>query len=313
LAADEALARHDHLAGAWVNRSMQLAPGWARPHHLAFRWLWQNGQGAQALGELRAAGEIDLNAAMDDVCRLGRVDVDWVLRAMPQNDKRAQYLEVAANCLTGTRAGAQLDLMILQETPNAPRSLERVAGALASGGDIPEALYVLDRLQRTHPEYQAALPLRLQILLNAGRLQEVVATDEKAIARLHAPLQVRALGSQAQALARSGAEEHALEMVAKVRRVGMSDAVHLAASYELEGQIRLLLKQPGEALGAYREAYRINAEPRFLRVVANIAESLGDRAQALWAYINLCQREPHGGGCERRDALLAAPGQKSSR
>ena len=232
---------------------------------------------------------------------------------MPRNDKREQYLDVAANCLSGTPAGAKLDLMILQETPNAPRSLQRVAQTLARGGDLAEALYVLDRLQQKHPEFQAALPLRLEILLEAGRLQEVVAADDKAIARLDVPFQVQALSSQAHALARSGAEEHALEMVAKARRVGMTDATHLAASYELEGQIRLLLKQPGEALGAYREAYRINAEPRYLRVVAKIAESLGDRAQALWAYINLCQREPHGGGCERRDALLAAPGQKSNR
>jgi tetratricopeptide (TPR) repeat protein len=314
LAADEALAHHDHLAGAWVNRSMQLAPGWSRPHHLAFRWLWQNGDGAQALSELRAAGEVDLNAIMDDVCRLGTIDLDWVLRAIPRNDKRRTYLEIAANCLAGTRTGAQLDLMSLQEFPDTPRSLDRVAVMLARGGDVPEALYVLDRLQRAHPEYPNTVPQRLQVLLDAGRLQEVISeSEDNATARLELPQQVRVLGIRAQALARSGAEEHALEMVSKARRLGMTDAEHLAGSYELEGQIRLLLKQPGEALGAYREAYRIHAEPRFLRTIAGIAESLGDRAQALWAYINLCQREPQGGGCERRNALLAPPGQKSRR
>jgi tetratricopeptide (TPR) repeat protein len=314
LAAEEALAHHDHLAGAWVNRSMQLAPGWARPHHLAFRWLWHNGDGAQALGELRAAAEIDLNTSMEDVCRLGTVDLEWVLRAMPRNDKRRDYLEIAANCLAGSRAGAQLDLMILQEFPDMPRSLNRVAVMLARGGDVPEALYVLDRLKRAHPAYQNTLPERLQILLDAGRLQEVISeSDDNSSARLDLLQQVRVLGIRAQALARSGAEEPALEMVSKARRLGMTDAAHLAASYELEGRVRLLLKQPGEALGAYREAYRINAEPQFLRTIAGIAESLGDRAQALWAYINLCQREPQGGGCERRNALLAPPGQKSAR
>ena len=73
------------------------------------------------------------------------------------------------------------------------------------------------------------------------------------------------------------------------------------------------IKPTGAALGAYREAYRINPDTSTLRTIASIAESLGDRAQALWAYINLCQREPLGGGCERRNALLSASGPNSVR
>src|SRR5690606_10921300 len=96
LVASESLAHRDPKTFAWLNRSMQLAPQWARPHHLAFRWLWQRGQGRQALLELRHAAAIDLDMVIEDVCRLGNVDAAWALEAAPTNEKRRAYLERAA-------------------------------------------------------------------------------------------------------------------------------------------------------------------------------------------------------------------------
>jgi hypothetical protein len=92
-----------------------------------------------------------------------------------------------------------------------------------------------------------------------------------------------------------------------------TDSASLAQSYGLEGNVHLALKQPGQALAAYREAYRISEDTQMLIQVAKVAESLGDRAQALWAYVHWCQREPRGGACERRNALLSPPPDNSGR
>jgi hypothetical protein len=121
------------------------------------------------------------------------------------------------------------------------------------------------------------------------------------------------LEPKAFALARAGSSELALQTIREIRRLAGTDTSRLAGSYALEAQVHLALREPGSAIAAYREAFRIKEETDFLVQVAAIAESLGDRGQALWAYLSLCEREPRGGACERRNALLAPPVDKSSR
>jgi hypothetical protein len=121
------------------------------------------------------------------------------------------------------------------------------------------------------------------------------------------------LEPKAFALARAGSPELAIETVKELRRLAGTDTTRLAGSYALEAQVHMALRQPGSAVAAYREAFRIKEETEFLVQVAAIAESMGDRGQALWAYLSLCEREPRGGACERRNALLAPPVDKSAR
>jgi hypothetical protein len=118
---------------------------------------------------------------------------------------------------------------------------------------------------------------------------------------------------KAHALARAGSRDLAIQSVEEVRHLAGTNPALLAGSYGLEGDIHIALGQPGQALAAYREAYRINEDTHMLIQVAKVAESLGDRAQALWAYVHWCERDPRGGGCERRNALLSPPSDKSSR
>lgn len=312
MAASESIAHKDPKSGAWLNRSMHLAPGWARPHVLAFRWLWQGGHGRQALLELRSAAEIDPDVAIEDACRLGAVDVEWILESAPRNKFRRNYLERVGECVAWyAKIIAPLDELILREFPDSPLAVERSARRLQQEGELDAGLALLDRLIRRRPEYHHATVARFQLLLAAGRLQDVIDGADGALASADEATQVEILGTKAAALARAGSMELAREALNEIRRRASTDPTRLANSYELEGKILLDLKQPGEALGAYREAYRIKQETSYLRVIGMLAESLGDRPQALWAYINLCQREPRSGGCERRNALLT-PGTPNS-
>lgn len=313
LVASESLAHRDPKTFAWLNRSMQLAPQWARPHHLAFRWLWQRGQGRQALLELRHAAAIDLDMVIEDVCRLGNVDAAWALEAAPTNEKRRAYLERAAMCINADKNSRVFDAAVLREYPDSLFPLMHEAGRLQREDRTEEALALLERAQESHPNDRRPTVERFRTLLAAGRLQELFSEIDTAIDELDLSYRGALLELKAYALARASSSELALQAVADLRRLAGTDPSALSGSYKLEAQIHLELKEPGQALAAYREAYRINEDTSILVQVASVAESLGDRAQALWAYVKLCEREPRGGGCERRNALLAPPADKSGR
>ncbi|HTU58151.1 MAG TPA: O-antigen ligase family protein, partial [Polyangiales bacterium] len=147
LVASEALAHRDPKTLAWLNRSMQLAPQWARPHQLAFRWLWQRGQGRQALLELKLAAAIDLEMVMDDVCRLGNVDAAWALEAAPNNDKRKAYLERASLCIQDDKNSRAFDQAVLRELPGSLFPLMHEAQRMRNEQRTDEALALLERAQ----------------------------------------------------------------------------------------------------------------------------------------------------------------------
>jgi hypothetical protein len=100
--------------------------------------------------------------------------------------------------------------------------------------------------------------------------------------------------------------------LAALRGLAGPDAERLAGTYDFEGQLQMSLRQYGAAFHAYREAYRIKPEIRYLAAVAELASGLGDVPQSLWAYIRLCQQEPVGSSyCVRRDQLLAPSSSKA--
>jgi tetratricopeptide (TPR) repeat protein len=313
MAASESLAHKDPKTLVWLNRAMQLAPGWSRPHELAFRWLWQHGEGRQALVELKAAAAVDPASVADAACRLGQVDAEWALSVAPDNDRRPAYLERLASCISQDPQSAIFDAAVLRELPNSVYPLWHEAGRRFQDGEVDEALQLIERLRRTHPEFQHAVVVRYDMLMKAGRLREVVSEIDTAMVGLSDLKQSELLRIKAMALASAGSMELAREALNELRRRSTTNPERLAQSYVLEGQIHLGLKEPGAALAAYREAYRINPDTITLRTIASIAESFGDRAQALWAYINLCQLEPLGGGCERRNALLSPREPNSGR
>jgi tetratricopeptide (TPR) repeat protein len=314
MAAIEAALHEDPKTLTWLNRSMQLAPGWSQPHQLAFRWLWQRGRGRQALIELKAAAAVDVTAALTDVCRLGRVDAEWALAAAPDTAERRDFLERASTCIYPASTSADFDAAFLREYPGAPLAIVHESQRLLRAGQVQESLALLEQLRQGHPEFQHAMLLRFETLFTMNRMGELIEEVDRARQGLDEPTQLELLGLKALALARIGTPvEDIGTVIAEIRRRSTTDPTRLAQSYELEGKVHYELKQTGQALAAYREAFRISGDTRHLRTIASVAEAMGDRAQALWAYINLCQREPLGDGCERRNALLSARGANSAR
>ncbi|MET0384483.1 MAG: hypothetical protein ABW321_00925 [Polyangiales bacterium] len=313
LAASESAAHDDPKTFGWLNRAMQLAPGWARPHQLAFRWLWQRGQGRQALIELKAAAAIDPNLTASDACRLGRVDASWALAAAPENAQRRAYFDLASSCIHPTSESEAFDDALLREYPGHRVALTHEAQRLVQSDQAEASLEVLERLRRLHPDYQPATVMKLETLLALGRTQELIDETDRTLAQLDPAHQIKVLGIKAFALARAGTPELALDALADIRRRSSADPEQLADSFELEGRLRWERHEVGEALSAFRQAYKINNDTKYLYEIATAAERIGDRAQALWAYINLCQRAPLGGGCERRNELLSALNGKQAR
>jgi tetratricopeptide (TPR) repeat protein len=275
--------------------------------------LWQRGQGRQALLELKQAAAIDIEMVMEDACRLGQVDADWAIAAAPNNELRRSYLERVSLCLGASPSSRTLDRAVLREYPTSLFPLLHEAARLREEERTDEALALLERAQIAHRADHRPSVERFKTLLAAGRLRELLDGIDASARALDTKRRAELVEVKAYALARAGSSDLALQSVEEVRRLAGTDPALLAGSYGLEANIHLALKQPGQALAAYREAYRINEDTNMLVQVGKVAESLGDRVQALWAYVHLCEREPRGGGCERRNALLSPPSDNSGR
>jgi tetratricopeptide (TPR) repeat protein len=305
LGAEENVRHADAASGRWLNRAMQLAPGWAAPHALAFRWLWQRGRRSQALLELRAAAEVDPRANHDDLCRLAQANPLWALTAAPLDTvRRRVYLESITLCIPPEHPSeVAIDDVLMREFPDSPLARERRAWRLHLLGRTQESLAMVDNLLRTHPALARVHVMRALILLAAERPREVIDEVNRAIAILDESERGQLLTLRAMASAQIGDPALVQSAIAQLRRVAGADMNQLAESYAVEGRAMLTLNRPGEAFVAFREAYRINQDTRHLEDLARLAESLGDRPQALWAYMRLCEREPRGGSCVKRDQL----------
>jgi tetratricopeptide (TPR) repeat protein len=311
-AATESLIHRDPQTFAWLNRSMLLAPGWAQPHALAFRWLWQRGQGQQALLELKTAAAIDLNTVMGDACRLGRIDARWALAVAPDNQRRRAYFERASECLYMSAGSEDFDDALLREYPRDVGAQLHVAQRLQAQGESEAALRLLGELSDAYPDSQPVSRARFETLYALGHYRELIDGIERLLPSRDEATQVELLRLKALAWTRVGSPDLAREAVAAIRRRSTTDPQRLAQSYELEGRIHHESNELAEELTAIREAFRISNDTNYLRTIAGLAGMLGDRPQRLWAYIQLCQREPHGDDCERRNKLMSSSDANSN-
>jgi len=307
VAASEALKHSDRRAGVWINHAMQRAPNWAAPHVLAFQWLWRVGQRDQALVELRQAAEIDPRPWQAQICSLAGRKGDPALLAAPQGEWRAGYLELAALCLHPTHpSAAAIDDVLIDEFPERPLAFERKAYRLALEGEIDEGLASLNALLERQPDNPRARATRVEMLLTAGRYQEAIDQAERDLPLTAANYKLQILRAEGVAFARLGDVAGAQRVILSYRHHSAGSVEGLADSYAFEAGIQLALQNNNSALAAYREAYSINQETSYLVQIAELAGALGDRAQMVWAYVQLCAREPLTASyCATRDRILA--------
>ena len=308
LAASEALQHRDRQALRWINRGMRLAPGWTAPHVQAFQWLWLHGRRDQALIELRAAAEIGPSGLGVYVCHVATAGAQLVLRAAPRarGTRRAEFLELASSCVGVEHpTSRQLDAVLLREVPGNSAARERHARRLANQGKLDAALAELDALQRRDPTREGARVLRVELLFNARRYAEAARTALAVGNSLPVSAAARLWTLRARALAELGDDKGWTAAIAALRRTVSDDIDQLADTYALEGELYRRRHQSGAALRAYREAYSISDDSKYLVAYASVSTELGDRASALWAYMRLCELEPsHASYCATRDSMM---------
>jgi tetratricopeptide (TPR) repeat protein len=307
LAAGEAIRHRDRTTGRWINHAMQLAPNWGAPHALAFQWLWRIGQREQALIELRQAAEIDPRPWSAQVCSLAGRKGDPILLAAPSGKWRATYLENAVWCLEpGDSAAKAIEDVLLREFPERPLAHERAAYRLASGGDVEEGVAMIDALLERQPDNPSARAMRAAMLVRGGRLTQAIAQVERDLPLVQTKDKLSLLRSQGLAYARLEDAAAAQRIVYTVRSLSSGSVASLAESYAFEAAVQLELRNMNTALAAFREAYNIQQETTYLLQVAELAGRLGDRVQMVWAYVQLCAREPANGSyCATRDLILS--------
>lgn len=309
IAATEALANADPNTARWLNRAMQVAPHWGAPHALAFEWLWRQRRRGQALLELRLAAERDRSRELlaPQFCPLAKTHPDLALEAMPRGPHRRAVLEMATECVSRETGASQLlDAQLLREYPDSPAASERVAYRAALAGDVDAALETLDVVRRRHPEWESASVTRAEVLLRSERYADLIREVDRELDRISPAHRASLLSVQASAYAKLGDTEGMQRALGAYRQFAGTSAIQLAETYALEGQLQIQSENYGAALTAFHEAYRINNETKYAEAVAVTARRLGNRAQELWAYMQLCDRAPVGTTyCSDRDRLLA--------
>jgi tetratricopeptide (TPR) repeat protein len=257
--------------------------------------------------ELRTAAQRDIHSALAAACALAAAGLgDRALAAAPSGKQRRLYLEQAARCFPVEQPTTlPIDEALLREFPDSALGREKHAWRLFSLGKVDESLAQFAELLVRHPDCSQARIARARILAATSRFDGVIEETKRGVPLTPNELErAQLFGLQAEAYAHIGQAELAEHSVLEVRRLAATGVDALAASYALAGRVQLYLQHPGQAFAAYREAFRINQDTQYLIAVASLATQLGDRPQALWAYINLCQRDPTSrSACTRRDEL----------
>jgi hypothetical protein len=306
LAASEALQHHDAGAGRWINRAMQLAPGWTAPHVQAVEWLWNAGRREQALVELGVAMDLGPQAARAVMCRVARVDLGGALRAVPAGEQRRLSLELVARCFDPrSKEAGRVDAVIAREFPNDGRAELRTAQRALANGDHQGAIEAAVAARQAAPELTVESSIvEARALRAQGRLEEAVAALQRA--QRFAPSATAPVIEEAELQAQRTDATAMRAALARLHGLSASSAQDTARAFMLAASLERKLGNLGGALRAYDQAYGITGETAALGGIADTALALGDRPRAIWAYGLLCDLAgTDRSACDKRDQLTA--------
>jgi tetratricopeptide (TPR) repeat protein len=304
-AAAEALRRGDRRAGHWINRALQLVPGWPAPHMLAAQWLLRAGHRKQALLELQVAVGLDRWHSRTLLCQMAEFDLESVATLRPKGLERRLFLQVLAPCFAPeTPRSARLDALILAEFPDDGGAWLREAQRRFAGGDFQGAVQAAERAAGPGTT-QPALELRARALAALGRRPE--ALEVLRLAERTSPDLRPLIEVQARILADMGDHPGMVEAIGRLRGLAGASPEAVARVFMLEGSLEQLLGNPVAAMASFEEAHSITGETSALRAIAALADERGDRRRAAWAYTQLCDLAPNEAGpCARKAELLSA-------
>jgi tetratricopeptide (TPR) repeat protein len=313
LAGTEALRNRDRRAGAFINRAMQLAPRWPGPHLLAAQGLWNSGRARQALLELRLAASADAYGSRTLLCPIARVDPRGVADVVARGEYRSLILELSVECVLDTPwAASQFDAILMLEHPKDPQPWVREARRRMAAGEAEPALEAAEAARQRAPTQAAdALEVSAEALAALGRTDEALTALREA--QRQAPESRPLVAQEATLLGQKGDRAGMRAAFDHLRGLSDGQAAEVARAFLLQAAHEERFGDTGAALHAYEQAYRIADDTDALRQIARIADRIGERRQAAWAYTQLCNL---GGddqrACAKRDSLLQGNPQLES-
>jgi tetratricopeptide (TPR) repeat protein len=304
LAASEALQHRDKTTGRWINRALQLAPGWPGPHLQAAQWLWNTGHRDQALLELGQAMQRNPYEVRGLLCLMANAAPFGVVRVIPRDTNRRLLFEFVVECLhSQPDIAAQVDRTLLTDFPDDARATLRNGDRQLTNGNAQGAADAADAVMRSDPGLTIeAVVLQARALRLLGRLEGAVAALQRA--EKGAPNATALVVQEAELQAERGDEAGMRAALTRLHGLSASSAAGTASAFMLEASLERKLGNRGGALAAYDRAYGITGEPSALGGIASTAEELGDRQRAAWAYGLLCDlNAPGSNACAQRDRL----------
>ncbi|MCG8555600.1 MAG: hypothetical protein MJD61_09995, partial [Proteobacteria bacterium] len=306
LAATDRIGRQGTKPGIWLNRAIELAPGWPSPHLLAAGWLHRAGHRSQAWLELRAAAQIRPEAARETACRYLREEtaLEPALKTAPtEPQRRRTYLIRMSSCLPlQSRIAELLDAYLISSYPEEPDPWARQAARLARRGHHGESVALLGRAPATPDPHQRVRIALISVLIGSGHeaqaleLSRTLPTDRTARRKI--------LILRARASARLGDAAEVRTAIEELKGLAGGSAAQVSETLSLLAALESELGNEGNALRALEEAHRVDPRQGYLARVALLAERLGDLPRALKAYSELCVRDPHhGSSCAERARL----------
>ena len=293
----------------YLNRAMELAPGWASPHAMAARLLAIRGRYQQALLELGEAESRARGAGGPLFCWLMRqsVSAEWILRAAPSaRSIRNDFLDRAVQCVgRGTPLARALDSELMRAGV-LDAQLREVRRRL-SEADTDGAHRMIDRIRRRS---DLSNDDRLRLSLERARLFMAEGHPTKASDTLDrisgATNDPGLLTSLAEAYAAAGKVELMRRTLEDLLGLAQGRPAYVANAHMLRGRLEDSLGNTPEAYRAYELADRLAPQSGALRSAARLAERQGDRTRAYQVYRTLCARgaSGHEQACGRAQELV---------
>jgi tetratricopeptide (TPR) repeat protein len=227
-----------------------------------------------------------------------------VAKIAPRGPDRPRFYRVLGGCFQSNSAtSARIDELILREVPDDPIANQREGRRRLHAGDATAALAHAERALRQSEEREHALLLKAHALSRLGRKQEAIQALREGQRWAGRPglLLVLEADLHAQVGNRHGMET----AIGRLKGLASADSELLVQAFALEAQLEERLGSPVSALRAFEESYRVTGDPGALRGIARVAETLGNRGRAAWAYGQLCDMVGEATSCQRRRELLA--------
>lgn len=311
LAGAEAARREDAQSLAWLNRSMELAPGWQAPHAVAARVLLRSGRISQALVEIRACAE-RRGLGWQLACQVlkARPDaLDALVRSARKDATGTALLDQVAACLPlSSEVRIELDRRLTRR--RVPSAFLRAAAWRLAQDDAAGALAELARMaarpRRPAAEARATI-LKARALLALGRAQD--ALHELGRVERRGPAWTESAveeGLEMRARAAAAADERAIlqQTLAHLRGRARGRAARIAAAWVLEGDLEAAGAHTAAALKAYERAHRLDPTSGGLARIADLSERTGNLVRSHRAFTRLCRTHgPTSPYCTARDRV----------